>query len=380
MGPLLSAADVNLLNDHHVQIEIDVDTGYGLIILQNRRLKVSILNSQPADPALPQWQAIQLGEHQMRETAGKVAVMLLKKELLQGEQAQPLNFSIDQPGITRLADQMQIAHEDPVEEKNTRPDFNALIAYLNKKEIKEEPDDINEEQEDKEVKGENLQIHVLENHLEAPLILNPKQDKKQDNLEEEIFIPKEELQLVPGETEVKPLPQLIVEEDLLAVVDNNGEDEDLQELEKKKRQQEHGEILRSEKKGKGKEPKLAAPNVELLFGRASAVFDSKEESPPLSKRFTLPKPMPVFPNLPDLPERISRPVARQLYRPFRHFDLPTSRANIIRNFSRTPHVTPAPLTNGPLKIEVKEVNPYILPGLEAEAMNWELNTAKREAN
>lgn len=356
MEPLLSAADAQLLNHYQVQIEIDAATGYGLIILQNRRLKVSILNNQPAEQGNPHWQAMPLGEHQMRDTAGKVAVMLLKKQLLQGEQAQPLNFTIDQPGIKRLADQKQFTHEDPVPEKNTRNDFNALVAYLNKKEVKEEPDD-------SEVKGEDLQINVQENPALAPPPLNPKPHAEQKPFEDEIITPKQQPQPAPNGIVINPrnnAPQLVVGEDLLAALKNNGGDRFLRQLEEKRRQEEQKEISKREEKGKEKETK----KKDLPHGSAALALPSSEgeteleresKSSPLPTRFSSHpfsslqrlKPMPIFPNFP------------------KEF-LPKS----------------APLANGPLKIEIEEIeeeNPYVFPGMEAESINWEFKRAKRLA-
>jgi hypothetical protein len=129
MQPLISESDRTLLAQHQVRIELDDEQKFGMIVLPNRRLKVSLLKGvqEGADG-----KAMTLNAEQLKETAAKIAVMLLKKELIAANPPQEtrLNFKINQEGITRLTDNFLFKHEDQDEKKNTRADYNALTIYL----------------------------------------------------------------------------------------------------------------------------------------------------------------------------------------------------------------------------------------------------------
>ncbi len=132
MNPLnnpLTQIDHHLLTTHHVEIEIDQvnpAAPVGVIIFNQRRFKVSILNQPGAGGVIAPT------EEQMKVTASKVAVMLLKKELLQQQpQAEPLDLKINRQGMTLQNDPHHpIQHTDADDSKNTQPDYDALANYL----------------------------------------------------------------------------------------------------------------------------------------------------------------------------------------------------------------------------------------------------------
>lgn len=128
MNPL-TRADQDLLIQRNVHIEIDQTnpaSPTGVIIFDQRRFKVSVLNQPRVG------EVIATTEEQMRITASKVAVMLLKKDLLQQQpQAQLLDLKINRQGMTLQNDHNRlIQHTDADENKNTQPDYDALADYL----------------------------------------------------------------------------------------------------------------------------------------------------------------------------------------------------------------------------------------------------------
>jgi len=124
---ILSPLDRQLLDQHQVQIAIDHDTQCGIIIFDNRRLTVSLLSRKREKGS--DWKSFDLEENEMKETAGKVAVMLLKKEFLQSKPPEPLNFKINHVGIAFTSKHQFIKHA--LGKENTLGDFNALASYLN---------------------------------------------------------------------------------------------------------------------------------------------------------------------------------------------------------------------------------------------------------
>lgn len=181
MQPLVSAADRQLLLNYNIQIDVDVGNKNGIIIYKDRRFKVSLLNRKSGE-ADAQWETLELKEEQLRETANKVAVMLLKKELLQTDQDEPLHLKINQPGITCLSDHDKlIKHEDAEETKNTRPDYDALISYLT------QPEKIGDEVQD------------FENDLYDELLDDKLKDQIEDNSTDS---PKKELTLLVDESPI----------------------------------------------------------------------------------------------------------------------------------------------------------------------------------
>jgi DNA repair exonuclease SbcCD ATPase subunit len=115
-NPLLKSDDLSLLNTYPVGIEIDSNTRSGIFIFNNRRFKVQILTRSGDN-----WQTKQLEEEQMRNTAQKVAVMLLKKNLLQSV-----------PQASRLK---MLGHDDSNQTKDTRADYDQIVNYLFNKTI-----------------------------------------------------------------------------------------------------------------------------------------------------------------------------------------------------------------------------------------------------
>jgi hypothetical protein len=133
MQPLISATDQSLLSQYQIRIEVDQTDKFGVIIFENRRFKIKLLERTETKS----WQSIELQNNQAQDVAQKVAVMLLKKELLKAPSipsTAPLNFKIERTGITRLAlnqiGSTFISHEDRQNSKNTREDYNSLISYL----------------------------------------------------------------------------------------------------------------------------------------------------------------------------------------------------------------------------------------------------------
>lgn len=128
---LISKADQALLASHHVQI--DIQDKCGLMTIQGRQYSITLLTPSGDGKIHPlTYQPKELTKEQMMNTASKVAIILLKKELLQNVSSEPLSFEIYQQGI-KTADTLSekiIDHEDPEIEKNTRLDYNALMDYL----------------------------------------------------------------------------------------------------------------------------------------------------------------------------------------------------------------------------------------------------------
>lgn len=127
---LISPLDRQLLQQHHVEIDIDAKTQCGIITFDNRRLTVSLLTRKIGNDN--HWKPMDLEEEQMKETAGKVAVMLLKKELLQSKAPEPLNFKINYAGIAFPAKYQFVKHDDSVhKDHDTRKDYEGLRSYVN---------------------------------------------------------------------------------------------------------------------------------------------------------------------------------------------------------------------------------------------------------
>lgn len=141
----ISSVDQTLLNQYQVKVEVDANDASGVIIFQDRRFKVNLV-TRPSGKNDADWQTKKLEENQMKETASKVAVMLLKKELLQGgKQEQPLRLQIHAPGFTNLNNKSLIAtHKDNDPQKDTNKDYTDLMHYLaniNNQEIVDDVDD-----------------------------------------------------------------------------------------------------------------------------------------------------------------------------------------------------------------------------------------------
>lgn len=197
MQPLLSRADRSLLMANQVKIEIDSAKRYGVIICQNqnRHFKVNLLNYKILnDSTSPD---IGFKEEILRQSAGKVAVMLLMKNLLPAEQKNQttatsqnglLKYQINQIGFTRLPDNLTTTHEDEqvspslmvmdnknIKERNTREHYDALMNYLSNPEKMEDLDDsqnfsdnIEEEDPENEYLGKDVEdyenIEDIENY------------------------------------------------------------------------------------------------------------------------------------------------------------------------------------------------------------------------
>ena len=108
-----------------IQIDIDEQDQCGLIRYQNSCFKVTLF-ARSIGTSEADWKSKKLEKEQMRETAYKVAIMLLKKELLE----QQLNVNIDQQGFTNLSTRTLTPHEDSDENKDTRENYKDLMAYL----------------------------------------------------------------------------------------------------------------------------------------------------------------------------------------------------------------------------------------------------------
>src|SRR4029077_15706512 len=215
---LILPADQTLLNQHQVQIEIDTVDKCGVIIFKDHRYKVTLLirsvGEEDAD-----WESKDLETEQMKQTASKVAVILLKKELLQTQQATILDLQIHKPGITNLTNKQLIKHEDTDLTKNTRPDYDALMQYLadlDDQEIIEDDvedidandtEEIDEEVEEKiEVKQETKLVPQTIIAASEPIKTEPKKKKKEKvqqlvgkfrNLKENTYHPERVVNAIP---------------------------------------------------------------------------------------------------------------------------------------------------------------------------------------
>lgn len=131
---LISKADQALLASH--QVQIDVQGKCGLMTIQGRKYTITLLTPNPTTeannyPSSPD--PIELSKEQMINTASKIAIILLKKELLQKVSPDALSsFKIDGQGIKTVDahSEKEIKHEDAEIEKDTRIDYNALMDYL----------------------------------------------------------------------------------------------------------------------------------------------------------------------------------------------------------------------------------------------------------
>jgi hypothetical protein len=205
MQPLVSATDIQLLNDN--KIEVIVEDKCGIIIHEGRRFKVNILNRTALDAS---WQSMELNEEQMKATARKVAVILLKKELIQKKQEeQPLKFKINQPGITCLPDHTLIQHENDITEKNTRGDYDSLVSYLkieqNAAVLDDDLDDdldLEDDDEDDDIKEEeDTSADLIFEVNELPPVFSSSPQKKEKEKEKR-----------KSETAVPPSPLKVTEE------------------------------------------------------------------------------------------------------------------------------------------------------------------------
>lgn len=128
--PFITKTDHKLLRDHNVQIDVDAKDKCGLISIHDQHYKITLLTLTNGDA--PTWQTKQLDKEHMKNTAKKVAVMLLKKELLQQSTTGALaECRIHDNGITTYSpDQTTIKHYNKDRTKNTRQDYDALMNYL----------------------------------------------------------------------------------------------------------------------------------------------------------------------------------------------------------------------------------------------------------
>jgi hypothetical protein len=207
MQPLVSATDIQLLNDN--KVEVIVEDKCGIIIHEGRRFKVNILNRTALDAS---WQSLELKEEQMKATARKVAVILLKKELIQIKQEEPLKFKINQPGITCLPDHTLIQHENDITEKNTRGDYDSLVSYLKTEQnatVLDDLDDLNDlDLEDDDIKEEeDPSADLIFEVNELPPVFSPSlQKKEKEKKKSETALPPSPLK-VTEETKIKDLIQ-----------------------------------------------------------------------------------------------------------------------------------------------------------------------------
>lgn len=125
---LISNADRNLLKAHDVKIDVNAGDHCGLITIQGQQYKVTLLTLAKGDE--PTWETKKLDKTHMKNTAKKIAVILLKKELLQATVQS--EFSIHNKGITTYTqdNEITVKHYNKDRNKNTRPDYDALMQYL----------------------------------------------------------------------------------------------------------------------------------------------------------------------------------------------------------------------------------------------------------
>ncbi|MFI0434934.1 MAG: hypothetical protein ACH350_04295 [Parachlamydiaceae bacterium] len=177
---LISNEDRNLLATHQVFIAIDTENQKGLITIQNREFRVTVLRHPiEGQGGTSSSDHNNLSVQKMEETAAKVAVILLKKELLQ----RPLEggFTIDNQGITATHSSADFCpHEDTEELKNTRPDFNALTNYLSETTPAEEEGIISEVEEEIHSTPQDTKT-VMPHHREPFKLKRPRLKQKRKN-------------------------------------------------------------------------------------------------------------------------------------------------------------------------------------------------------
>ena len=136
MPDLVSPSDKKLLADYGVQVEVDVQQKCGFIIFDNRRFKVTLESRKNEKGSA--FKPVTLEAEQMKETANKVAVMLLKKEYLQIVNQKPMKFLINATVIAFRSEKEFRKHEDEDVRSDTRLDYDDLAKYVNKYLPKEE--------------------------------------------------------------------------------------------------------------------------------------------------------------------------------------------------------------------------------------------------
>jgi len=115
----LSSDDARLLRDNQVTFEYDQTKHIGVISFNGKRISVKILNKN---------NIINLNEKNSLETAQRIALIILKKNLVTAADA----FSrtvIDSRGIKKLSDQQVIAHDAP-DSANTSENFNEVTGLV----------------------------------------------------------------------------------------------------------------------------------------------------------------------------------------------------------------------------------------------------------
>lgn len=127
----ISPADQHFLSQHKVTIDVQTEQPYGTIIFNARRYHVKLL-TRPSGASPESWSPRKLQEDQMQYTAAKVAVMLVKKSLLQQQPERRLEIQIHQRGFTDLTQRPSplITHESEDDKKNTRRDYDELMDRL----------------------------------------------------------------------------------------------------------------------------------------------------------------------------------------------------------------------------------------------------------
>ena len=117
MHPLISLKDQNLLIKYDIKVEYSNEKQIGIFTYDNRQFEVSILNKEH----------FKLGSEQYLQVAQKIAVILIKKDLLKAKAgSKPLIADVDKQGIG-LSDNSFYSHDKP---KKTRKDYDALANYV----------------------------------------------------------------------------------------------------------------------------------------------------------------------------------------------------------------------------------------------------------
>ncbi len=186
---LVSQNEQQLLNTHQIQVQIDVTSKCGVIIFGQRQLKVKLLSQISAN----EWQPVTLQEQQLKETASKVALMLIKKELL-NNQHNYSKFEILDSGIL-VRDQHKVISHDEQGSKNTRADYDTLMAYLARQTLEEV--ELDESTENNRRDGQLETEILLEDspplaQKQAPLVIQieeEKEEKKEKAKKPPVFSP-----------------------------------------------------------------------------------------------------------------------------------------------------------------------------------------------
>ena len=136
--PLIGETDKAWLRSHNVDVTINDSKQCGVIRINGKEYEVGLLLR--TNPGSDKWTSGQIKKELMIEVASKIAVMLLKKDLLQQVSGKLAQQRIDSLGFENEITGTKITHEDKESSRNTRQDFSNLVDYLRGKQIPQDDD------------------------------------------------------------------------------------------------------------------------------------------------------------------------------------------------------------------------------------------------